>query len=102
MGPWYPCSCGTRSVVQNATPSGGADGFAFGSAAYAVKWSGSPVSAENAAALGNSRFSSAAGLGVVKMRSAAAATATPQESESTSAASFFRLFIPGGLYNRAH
>ena len=61
IGPWYPCSDGTRSVVQNAMPIGGADGFAFGSAAYALKCSGWPPSGENAAAAGNSRFSSADG-----------------------------------------
>ena len=44
-------------------PIGGADGFAFGSAAYALKCSGWPPSGENAAAAGNSRFSSADGSG---------------------------------------
>jgi hypothetical protein len=53
------------SVVQNATPRSGADGLVFGSAAYALKWSGSPCNGENAAALGNNCFSSACGFGFV-------------------------------------
>src|SRR5262249_41581349 len=50
------------------------EGLFCGSAEYAVKCSGFPVSGENATALGNSLFKWASGLGLVKIRSAAPST----------------------------
>src|SRR5207237_8604696 len=76
-------------------PIGFSAGFAFGAAADALKWSGVPASGEKAAAAGDRRFNSAAGLGVVKMRSAAAKTPPPQIAASTIAVT---LFTPARLF----